>query len=161
VLVERGDKLWGDFGPRGRREIEQFGHRDGISNPRMFRAEAEEERLAQGADHWDPEAPLALVLTPDGAGHGSYFVFRKLEQDVAAFRAYLARQRPNDRAAQDKLAAARQWVEREDTKKWQAARGPGDGPPIRRNRKWMGYVIGAAGIAFAAVRAFRFLKHGF
>jgi len=61
----------------------------------------------------------------------------------------------------DKLAAARQWVEREDTKKWQAARGPGDGPPIRRNRKWMGYVIGAAGIAFAAVRAFRFLKHGF
>ena len=61
----------------------------------------------------------------------------------------------------DKLSAAREWVEREDAKNWQAARRPGDASPIRRNRKWMGYVIGAAGIAFAAVRAFRFMRHGF
>jgi hypothetical protein len=61
----------------------------------------------------------------------------------------------------DKMAAAREWVEREDNKRWQAQRGPGEGAPVKRNRKWMGYVVGAAGLAFAAVRAFRFMRHGF
>jgi hypothetical protein len=61
----------------------------------------------------------------------------------------------------EKLSAARQWVESEDARAWQAARGPGEGPPLRRNRKWIGYVVGAAGFAFMAVRAFRYMRHGF
>jgi hypothetical protein len=60
-----------------------------------------------------------------------------------------------------KLAAARVWLEREDSKRWQAERGSGEGKPIRKNRQWMMYVIGAVGVAFAAVRAFRMLRHGF
>ena len=62
----------------------------------------------------------------------------------------------------DKLSLARQWTERQDAKNWQAARGPGpEAPPLRRNRRWMMYVLMAAGLGFAAVRAFRFLRYGF
>ena len=61
----------------------------------------------------------------------------------------------------DKLSVARTWVEHEDNKQWQAARGPGEGTPVKRSRKWMGYVIAVVGFGFAAVRAFRFLRHGF
>jgi hypothetical protein len=61
----------------------------------------------------------------------------------------------------EKRTAARVWLEREDNKRWQAERGSGDGKPVRKNRQWMMYVIGGIGVAFAAVRAFRMLRHGF
>jgi hypothetical protein len=61
----------------------------------------------------------------------------------------------------DKIATARQWVEREDARNWQAARGPGTGTFVKRNKRWISYVIGAIGLAFAAIRAFRFMRHGF
>jgi hypothetical protein len=61
----------------------------------------------------------------------------------------------------DKLVAAREWTEREDAKKWQADRGPSDGGAITRNRQWILYAAGVVGFAFAAVRVFRFLRHGF
>jgi Dyp-type peroxidase family len=89
-FVERGDKLRYDFGPpRGLLEIEHFGHQDGVSNPRMVVADIEEERKTRGAKNWDPAAPLALtfVQEPQAGGHGSYMVFRKLEQNVRAFHA--------------------------------------------------------------------------
>jgi hypothetical protein len=60
----------------------------------------------------------------------------------------------------DKLAAAREWTEREDAKKWQAVRGPGEGVPVKRNRRWMLYIVFAIGLGFAAVRAFRMLRYG-
>jgi hypothetical protein len=61
----------------------------------------------------------------------------------------------------DKLSLARVWVEREDTKNWQAARGTGEGRPLRHDRKWISYVVAAAGLGFAAFRAFRLMRHGF
>jgi Dyp-type peroxidase family len=71
--------------------IEHFGFVDGISQP-LFLAEdiaAAQERNAHQL-LWDPTTPLQVVLAPDPYGHhadsyGSYFVFRKLEQDVARF----------------------------------------------------------------------------
>jgi hypothetical protein len=58
----------------------------------------------------------------------------------------------------DKLVVAREWTEREDAKKWQADRRPGEGGLIRRNRAWMMYAAAIVGFAFAAVRAFRLLR---
>jgi Dyp-type peroxidase family len=89
-FVERGDKLRFDFGPpRGLLEIEHFGHQDGVSNPRMVVADIEEEKKTRGTRNWDPSAPLSLafVAEPGTGGHGSYMVFRKLEQNVRAFHA--------------------------------------------------------------------------
>ena len=58
----------------------------------------------------------------------------------------------------DKLSLARQWTERQDAKTWQESRGQGPGAPLRRNRRWMMYVIMAAGLGFAAIRL---LRHSF
>lgn len=68
-------------------DIEHFGYVDGISQPKFFL----EEVANLPTDQWDPLMPLSLVLVPDPAGHtpnsfGSYFVFRKLEQNVRGFK---------------------------------------------------------------------------
>lgn len=102
--------------------MEHFGFRDGISQP-FVDMNLGDPPPGGGTPSrnrtWTPVAPGEIYLSErdeDGNAHhlpvhdllrdGSTFVvFRKLEQDVSAFRAYLASQRPNDRAAQDKLAA--------------------------------------------------------
>lgn len=74
VLEEPGRRL-----RRDGRVIEHFGFLDGLSQPVFFPYGAE------STDRWDPTAGLDLVLSeePRRIGHyGSYFVFRKLEQDV-------------------------------------------------------------------------------
>lgn len=68
--------------------IEHFGYVDGRSQPIFFKGDIDKEE--GGMDRWDPTAPLSLVLVPDPFAkgkdcYGSYFVFRKLEQDVKAF----------------------------------------------------------------------------
>ena len=102
--------------------MEHFGFRDGISQP--FVDMNLGDPLPGGATPsrnrtWTPVAHGEIYLSEkdeDGNEHdlpihkslrdgSTFLVFRKLEQDVAAFRAFLARQRPHDRAAQDKLAA--------------------------------------------------------
>ena len=70
--------------------IEHFGYVDGRSNPVFFEKEIEEE--IGGTDKWHPAAPLSLVLHKDpfsqeAHSYGSFFVFRKLEQDVPGFAA--------------------------------------------------------------------------
>jgi Dyp-type peroxidase family len=79
--------------PSGTATIEHFGFEDGISDPVFFLQDAEAERAARGFDKWDPAAPLSLVLAAE-SGHpdrfGSFFVFRKLEQNVRGFKATLA-----------------------------------------------------------------------
>ena len=50
------------------------------------------ERLSGSLEYWNPFAPLSLVLRRDPAvrdpfAFGSYYVFRKLEQNVRAFQA--------------------------------------------------------------------------
>lgn len=84
LTVEKGRKLQTADGL----VREHFGYVDGISNP-IF--EGSGTTSSQPDPEWDDGAPLRLVLTldpfataaPDAMG--SYFVFRKLGQDVAAF----------------------------------------------------------------------------
>ncbi len=71
--------------PEGK-PIEHFGYVDGRSNPRFLKDELEREEKQV----WDPSAPLAQVLAPDPFNSapdafGSFFVFRKLEQNVRGF----------------------------------------------------------------------------
>lgn len=98
VCVEHGHALRTDSGEG----IEHFGYVDGRSQP-LFLA-AEFKNLQAGAvgngtlesegngkvDVWNPFEPLKLVLIRDPMVQtedrfGSYFVFRKLEQNVRAF----------------------------------------------------------------------------
>lgn len=73
--------------------IEHFGFVDGRSQPLMLKEDVDREgQTFDGTSVWNPSIgpELALVRDPGAkgpAGHGSFFVFRKLEQDVRAFRA--------------------------------------------------------------------------
>ncbi len=83
LCVEEGDSIQNADG----QDIEHFGYVDGISQPKFFL----EEVAGMERAHWDPLMPLRLVLAPDPAGttghsFGSYFVFRKLEQNVRGFK---------------------------------------------------------------------------
>jgi Dyp-type peroxidase family len=67
--------------------IEHFGYADGVSQPLYLKDEIEAQHSTKT---WDDKEPLNLVLVPDPNGKtensfGSFLVFRKLEQDVAAF----------------------------------------------------------------------------
>ncbi|WP_043634421.1 Dyp-type peroxidase [Nonomuraea candida] len=68
--------------------IEHFGYVDGRSQPLFVKDEVDKEPKR----HWDPAFPLSNILVPDpfapdpGRHHGSYLVFRKLEQNVRAFK---------------------------------------------------------------------------
>lgn len=79
--------------------LEHFGYVDGISQPLFFEDEYESfKKSAKPSPRspltWDPFASLSLVLVQDSLdpnrdtndSHGSYFVFRKLEQNVRAFK---------------------------------------------------------------------------
>ncbi len=73
--------------------IEHFGYVDGRSQP-LFLVEdvAGETEGADGATVWDPAFPLDQLVVADpaapdpGVHFGSYFVFRKLEQNVSLFK---------------------------------------------------------------------------
>lgn len=71
--------------------IEHFGFADGVSQPLFMASDIEKQRMNGGLENYDPSAPLgsALLKDPNGGplAFGSYLVFRKLGQDVAAFRA--------------------------------------------------------------------------
>jgi deferrochelatase/peroxidase EfeB len=87
LATERGGVLRKKF-PRGTLVIEHFGFQDGVSQPLMIQQDADEEMGKRGNAHWNPTAPLSLALVsePGNGGYGSFMVYRKLEQDVAAFR---------------------------------------------------------------------------
>lgn len=82
--------------------IEHFGYVDGRSQPLMLDSEiAAEKKAGEDFVAFNPKAPLGQFVLPDpldpqGQGHGSFFVFRKLEQNVAAFKAH-------EKALADKL----------------------------------------------------------
>ncbi|MFN0108136.1 MAG: Dyp-type peroxidase [Blastocatellia bacterium] len=71
--------------------IEHFGFTDGVSQPLFMADDIEAARMNGGLDVYDPSAPLGTVLLKDpmgsANGYGSYFVYRKLAQNVAGFRA--------------------------------------------------------------------------
>ena len=67
--------------------IEHFGYADGISQPLFYESDLEGTPL-----QWNPSAGPNLVLVKDPHSHlpaacGTYWVFRKLEQNVAGFEA--------------------------------------------------------------------------
>jgi deferrochelatase/peroxidase EfeB len=79
--------------------LENFGYVDGRSQPLMLAqdvsAEGEKSDVSNPADpaswDWSPIFPLAQFVVKDPGGatpqsFGSYFVFRKLEQDVEGFK---------------------------------------------------------------------------
>ncbi|MBD2386122.1 Dyp-type peroxidase [Cylindrospermum sp. FACHB-282] len=102
--------------------IEHFGFIDGISQPLFLKRDIErvrnieikkiresnpnlseeaiQELIKELDSKWNPRAPLSLLLAKDPNGkledsYGSYLVYRKLEQDVNAFRdaqAFLAKE---------------------------------------------------------------------
>jgi Dyp-type peroxidase family len=81
ALFNRGDGLG----------IEHFGYVDGRSQPLALQEDVDHEAAHGGTDQWDPAIHLRqlLVRCPGGAldvSHGSFFVFRKLEQNVRGFK---------------------------------------------------------------------------
>lgn len=74
------------------RVIEHFGYVDGRSQPLFFADDIRKELKKEAKVYWDPSAGPNLVLVEDPLGKskadcGSYYVFRKLEQDVKGFKA--------------------------------------------------------------------------
>ena len=88
ITVEEGDGIKNKNGD----DIEHFGYVDGISQPRFFLEDI--EKLNQNnveTDVWNPLMPTNLVLVDDPGSSkpnsfGSYFVFRKMEQNVKGFK---------------------------------------------------------------------------
>ena len=69
--------------------IEHFGYVDGRSQPLMLQSDIDKETARGGIDKYDPTSPLGQFMLPDplkAGGFGSFFVFRKLEQNVAQFK---------------------------------------------------------------------------
>jgi Dyp-type peroxidase family len=69
---------------------EHFGFVDGASEPHFLAKDIAKAKKQDGDTKWDPGAPLNLVLAKDpggdrDTGYGSYFVYRKLEQDIGHF----------------------------------------------------------------------------
>ena len=71
--------------------IEHFGYVDGRSQPLMLREDIEKESADAGVSRWEPTFNLDVALVKDAAvndaiSFGSYFIFRKLEQNVRGFK---------------------------------------------------------------------------
>lgn len=73
--------------------IEHFGYVDGRSQPIFLTEDVQDELLRQdGATNWDPKFGPGRAIVPDPTGadplsqFGSYFVYRKLEQNVRQFK---------------------------------------------------------------------------
>lgn len=83
--VEAGQAIFDDAG----NGLEHFGYVDGRSQPLTLTEQTAKEDMA----NWNAAFGPDIVLVPDKAGTkggdsmGSYLVFRKLEQDVAGFKA--------------------------------------------------------------------------
>lgn len=87
VLVQHGKALRNAAGVG----IENFGYVDGRSQPLLLQEDIDAEVASDGSSRWDPAFPLSTALVQDPGGDptsfGSYFIFRKLEQAVRAFKA--------------------------------------------------------------------------
>ncbi len=82
--------------------LEHFGYVDGRSQPLMLLEDIEKEARDEGIAHWDPTFPLSTALVqdplaahpdpdatgPDPLSFGSFFIFRKLEQNVRGFKTH-------------------------------------------------------------------------
>ncbi|MBL4879727.1 MAG: Dyp-type peroxidase [Oleispira sp.] len=69
--------------------IEHFGYVDGISQPHMLTDKIDDGKVS--TENWNPKGRLNLALVKDSGGvgsnsFGSYLIYRKLDQNVKAFR---------------------------------------------------------------------------
>lgn len=101
LVIERGLQQTRRFKPGGPLEtVEHFGYVDGRSQPIFVEEDvaAEETKVAgepanpTSAPHWSPRFSPSQFIVADPNGRrphsaGSFFVFRKLEQDVRGFNA--------------------------------------------------------------------------
>jgi Dyp-type peroxidase family len=84
VLVQVGHVIRNELG----HVMEHFGYADGVSNPLFLKPDIDRARDNGGLDRYDPSAPVGIVLVPDKGGasatesYGSYFVYRKLQQNI-------------------------------------------------------------------------------
>lgn len=102
-LIGTGITVLGQENGRGRHNangdgIEHFGYVDGRSQPLFLKEDIREETLgADGTSTWNPRFAPNRAIVPDPAApdpahdFGSYFVFRKLEQNVRRFKQEEAR----------------------------------------------------------------------
>ena len=86
VSVQSGFALRNQLG----HVIEHFGFADGVSNPLFLKSDIEAAEES-GTKHYDPAAPAGLVVVQDPGGRsdsesfGTYFVYRKLQQNIKGF----------------------------------------------------------------------------
>lgn len=77
---------------RNNNGIEHFGYVDGRSQPLLLVEDIDKESRDAGVSRWDPQFGLGAALVQEpaaptgGVAFGSYFIFRKLEQNVRAFK---------------------------------------------------------------------------
>ena len=107
LTIERGRQQHRVFAPGGPSlGVEHFGYVDGRSQPLFLQEDIDNELASAGGANWRPGFPAERFIVPDPNGRtahsaGSFFVFRKLEQNVLGFR-----QATNQLAAALGLAAA-------------------------------------------------------
>ncbi|MEA2373137.1 MAG: hypothetical protein QOH12_3531 [Solirubrobacteraceae bacterium] len=69
--------------------IEHFGYTDGVSDPLCLKHDLDRAFANGGFEHFDPAINLGGVLVADPAGgrdaHGTYVVYRKLQQNIRGF----------------------------------------------------------------------------
>ncbi len=86
ISVQSGFALRNELG----HVMEHFGYADGVSNPQFMKSDLELSE-SSGTDHYDSSGPVGLVLVQDAGGKletdsfGSYFVYRKLQQNIKGF----------------------------------------------------------------------------
>ncbi len=86
--VEPGTAIFNEAGEG----LEHFGYVDGRSQPLMLIEDIQKEASKKGGiDKWSPAFPPAQFVvrdkgSPSAKAYGSYFVFRKLEEKVRAFK---------------------------------------------------------------------------
>ena len=89
LFQEDGDALINSDG----NGMEHFGYVDGRSQPLALQEDVDREDVKNGGiSKWNPAIFLSQLLVPCPGGklavsHGSYFVFRKLDQNVKGFKA--------------------------------------------------------------------------
>jgi Dyp-type peroxidase family len=82
IGVEAGQRLTNDFG----QDVEHFGYVDGTSQPLFLQSDVDRDAPRHRLSGWSPAfAPRQVLVRCPGGGYGSYLVFRKLEQNLAAF----------------------------------------------------------------------------
>lgn len=88
LTIEEGFALRNEQG----KVIEHFGFADGVSNPVFFKSDFDRWEEKEGTDQYDPSGHFSLIAVDDPGGKdrdnsfGTYFVYRKMQQNIKGFR---------------------------------------------------------------------------